>query len=148
MQEVTPTPDDIQTKGKILACEWLHNEASNESTQFAVGFAEGTLEIYKAESKSAKPAKILNFEITNLNQMTLCYQERGSADNAVLSVFYSQKDSMKIDANDSSHISLGGDVVGSQIFDKRKVFTSVIFYTGKKLEQRVYLEDYIDQDGR
>jgi len=44
--------EDINTKGKILACEWIYSEASQSSDSFAVGYAEGNLEIYKAENKS------------------------------------------------------------------------------------------------
>lgn len=65
--------EDIQSKGKILAVEWLHSQSSNESKEFAIGFAEGNLEIYKADPKASKPTKILNFEITNLNQMNITY---------------------------------------------------------------------------
>lgn len=58
---------------------------------------------------------------------------------------------MKIDANES-YISLGQKSGmmpdDSSIFDKRKVFTSLIFFTGKKLDQRIYLEDFIDSEGR
>ena len=72
VQTVSFTLEDIQTKGKILACEWLFNESEGESTQFAIGFSEGSLEIYKADG-SKKPLRILNFEITNLYKMQLFY---------------------------------------------------------------------------
>ena len=32
----------------------------------------------------------------------------------------------------------------SQIFDKKKVFTSITIYTGKKLDQRINLEQFIE----
>ena len=37
----------MKTKGKVLACEWIYNESSNESDSFVVGYSEGHLEIYK-----------------------------------------------------------------------------------------------------
>lgn len=51
IQQINLNGED-RDKGKILACEWLYNESTNESTSFAVGFSEGELAIYKAENKS------------------------------------------------------------------------------------------------
>lgn len=144
--------DDINAKGKILAVEWIFNESSQECTSFAVGYAEGHLEIYKAETKSQKPIKLLNFDQSNLNTMQIYYNERGSDSNAFLSIFYSQKDSMY--AESESHISNSeavnvagsGQIADSQTFDKTKVFTSVTIFTGKKLDQRIDLHQFITQE--
>jgi hypothetical protein len=134
--------EDIQIKGKILACEWLYSESSNESNSFAVGYSNGSIEIFKTgDGKNNVPIKEVNFEINNLNQMTMAYHERGSPENALLSVFYSQKDSLKIDNNNengtTSYVSLGefeNKMDDSLVFDRKKVFTSVIMFVGKKLD--------------
>ena len=52
IQQINQTMEDINTKGKILACEWLYSESSNSSDSFAIGYSEGNLEIFKAENKS------------------------------------------------------------------------------------------------
>ena len=63
----TQKVEDIKLKGAILACEWITQD--NDSSSFVVGFAEGNLEMYKSESKSQKPARILNFDQGNLVHM-------------------------------------------------------------------------------
>jgi 23S rRNA C2498 (ribose-2'-O)-methylase RlmM len=52
IQEIPQTLEEINSKGKILAVEWIYNDSSKDSQSFAIGFSEGSLEIYKAESKS------------------------------------------------------------------------------------------------
>ena len=82
--------------------------------------------------------------------MQINYQERGSDSNAFLAIYYSQKDSMY--AEDESNPSLGDlndsplmrAAQDSQIFDKKKVLTSVTLFTGKKLDQKINLEQFIE----
>ena len=87
IQEISFEQEDISSKGKILACEWLYSDSSKESTSFAIGFSEGSVEIYKAESKSLKPTKFLNFDVVNLLEMRLLYQERTG--EPMISIIYS-----------------------------------------------------------
>ena len=51
IQEINLDGED-RGKGRILACEWIYSESANESNSFVIGYSEGALEIFKAESKS------------------------------------------------------------------------------------------------
>ena len=57
-----------------------------------------------------------------------------------------------MNAENESLVSLGGDVSGdpndSQVFDKKKVYTSLTLFTGKKLDQRIDLQNFIEDEDR
>ena len=86
--------------------------------------------------------------------MELVYQERGSEANAALVVYYSQKDGVEnesgvqLDIVQAEMQKQPAGILDSQAFDKSKVRTSLMLFTGKKLDQAIDLDRLIKQDNR
>ena len=59
-------------KGAALAVEWIGPECN----EFIIGFQKGAINIFKAETKSQKPSRILNFDEGLLNSMEISFFHR------------------------------------------------------------------------
>ena len=69
IQQITIDTKMQQEKGDALAVEWM----SPECNEFFVGFAKGGINMFKAETNSQKPSRILKFEEGPLNSMELAF---------------------------------------------------------------------------
>jgi len=80
---------------------WLVNGSIVNLPMRAIHLLLDTQKVLLRFSKrtvNLKPIKILSFDHSNLNLMEIVYQERGSEANALLAVYYSQKDGLENDS--------------------------------------------------